>query len=140
MHIIIPGQTRSKKNGKVIRYKWHKGRKVPFLTSSKLYKAWAAKALIWIKKQGYGPWPGDFPIEIKFFLFRADRRKWDWDNVFCGSLDILQQTKIIPDDDALHVMPIPAGWTIDRKNPRVELLLCKPKKIYYREDLYVGSK
>ena len=140
MRITIPGQTRSKKNGKVIKFKYiSRGRKVPFITSSKLYHSWAIKALSWIKEQKYQSWTGTYPVEILFFLYRADRRHWDIDNIFCGSLDILQQAKIIEDDTANHVIPIFSGWTIDRRNPRVELLLREPKKTYYREDLYVDS-
>ena len=139
MHIIIPGQTRSKKNSKVIRYKWLKGKKVPFITSSDHYTKWAEQAINWIRKQKYSAWDGDYPLEVKFFLFREDKRKWDIDNIYCGSLDILQQTGIIVDDSATHVIPVFCGWSIDRMNPRVELKLCKPTKQYYREDLYVGS-
>jgi len=139
MHIIIPGQTRSKKNSKVIAYRWLGKKRVPFLASSTIYNDWAAKAISWIKQQKYPIWGGDYPLEIKFFLFRKDFSKWDIDNVFCGSLDILQQTGIIKDDSAAHVIPIFSGWAIDRQNPRVELLLCKPTKNYYRDDLYVDS-
>jgi len=139
MHIIIPGQTRSKKNSKVIAFRWGNKKRVPFLTSSAIYHSWAASAISWIKKEKYPAWGGDYPLEVKFFLFRKDRTKWDIDNVFCGALDILQQTGIIEDDSASHVIPIFSGWAIDRQNPRVELMLCKPTKTYYREDLYVDN-
>ncbi len=136
-YITIPGQTRSKKNSKVIKYKWLKGKLKPFITSSKLYKIWATKARKWIRKKKYPAWDGEYPIEIKFFLYRANRRKWDVDNILCGPLDVLQETGILTDDDVKHVIPVFCGWTIDQINPRVELMLCKPKKQYFREDLCV---
>lgn len=139
MHIIIPGQTRAKKNSmKVITF--GKGKNARYsIKSSDIYTAWEKKALAWVKHQQYPVWTGSYPIEVKFFLFREDKRKWDIDNVYCGSLDILQQAGIIADDTANHVIPVFSGWAIDRKNPRVELLLCAPQKTYYREDLYVGK-
>lgn len=135
LHIILPGQTRSKKNSKSIKYRWLKHKRVPFISSSDIYKAWVTRVMAYIKKQKYPAWSGKYPIEIKFFLFRANKRKWDIDNIFCGSLDVLQQAKIIIDDDAIHVIPVFSGWAIDKENPRVELLLCPPKKVYFRKDL-----
>lgn len=131
MHITIPGQTRSKKNSKRIL---GRGKK-QWIGASSIYLEWAKAALSWIKSQGYKPWAGSYPVEVKFFVFRDSKRKWDIDNVFCGSLDILQQAGIITEDDVTHAIPKFMGWAIDRQNPRVELLITEPKKSYYREDL-----
>ena len=136
MRITIPGQTRAKKNSmKVIKL----GKRYS-LKSSTIYTKWEKKALAHLRKQGYKAWDGEYPLELVFFLFRDSRRTWDIDNVFCGCQDILQQTKIIKQDTANHVIPVFQGWAIDVNNPRVELLLRPCRRQYFREDLCVFSK
>lgn len=141
MRITIPGQTRSKKNSKAIRYSRKKGssKLIPFIGSGDLYLAWEKATVKWLEEQGYPAWNGSYPVEVKFFVFRDSHRKWDVDNVYCGSLDVLQQAGILKDDDITHVIPVLSGWAIDKKNPRVELLITEPTKTYYREDLFVGK-
>lgn len=138
MIITIPGQTRAKKNSmKVITF--GKGPKARYsLTASTIYKKWEKVALEHLlKNYARSKWMGLYPIEIHFFLFRENRRKWDIDNVYCGCLDVLQKMDIIVDDSANHVIPVFAGWALDKYNPRVVLNLKPVTKQYYREDLNV---
>ena len=131
MRITIPGQTRAKKNGMAVikmgpRYSLRPG---------KLYTQWEKAALDHLIKENVQPWQGGYPIEVCFFLFRDSRRRWDIDNVFCGTLDVLQQCRIIENDTMDHVIPIFSGWAISKDNPRVELLLRPITKPYFREDI-----
>lgn len=140
MRITIPGQTRAKKNSmKIATY--GKGPKAPkAIRPSTIYAKWEKQALNHVRKQGYKAWDGDYPLELVFFLFRDSKRTWDIDNVFCGCQDILQQTKIIIQDTANHIIPVFSGWAIDVKNPRAELLLRPVTKQYFREDLCIFNK
>ncbi len=131
MIIEIPGQTRSKKNSKRIL---GRGKK-KFIGASALYMKWAKEAQEWLEFKGFEPWPYDYPIEIKFFVYRENKRRFDWDNIICGSLDVLQQTKIIKQDDMVHVIPVISGWAVDKHNPRVILKLQSTSREYFREDL-----
>ena len=133
MRIMIPGQTRAKKNSmRVIKL----GKRSSIMASA-IYVKWEKAALAWLEQQRYPAWTGGYPLEVCFFLFRENRRKWDIDNVFCGCLDVMQKAGILIDDSANHVIPIFSGWAIDKQNPRVDLLLRPVTKIYYREDLNV---
>ncbi len=105
------------------------------IKSGKLYTAWEKQAVKHLLGLKLKPYVGEYPIEIHFFLFRDSHRKWDIDNVFCGCLDVLQKVEIIPDDDATKVIPVFAGWAIDKKNPRVILKLQPITKSYFRKDL-----
>lgn len=131
MRITIPGQARSKKNNKRIL---GRGKK-KFIGASALYMNWAKKALKWLSEQDYGEWEGDYPVEIKFFAIRESKRRFDWDNIIAGSLDIMQQAKIIKQDDMRHVTPIIQGWSIDKDNPRMEILIQPASKEYFRENI-----
>jgi Holliday junction resolvase RusA-like endonuclease len=108
------------------------------IRSSKIYEEWEKQAIELLT--GHPPWTGDYPIEVLFYLFRDSLRKWDIDNVYCGTLDVLQKTKIIVDDSANHVIPVFAGWAIDRKNPRVVLKLQPATKNYFGGDVTDGKK
>ena len=108
------------------------------IKSSTIYTRWEKAALEHlIAEYANYKWPGAYPIEVHFFLFRENRRKWDIDNVFCGCLDVMQKVGILEDDSMNHVIPVFAGWAIDKKNPRVVLQLKPVTKVYYREDLNV---
>lgn len=136
MRITIPGQTRPKKN--MYRVRRVGGR--TFISTSAEYDKWEEAALFRLKKEKVKPWDGSYPVEIKFFFFRESFRKWDVDNSYGGLMDLLQKAKIISDDSVNHVIPIFAGWSIDKKNPRVEILITEAKKDYFREDLQCNMK
>ncbi len=131
MIIEIPGQTRSKKNNKRILGRGTK----KWIGASALYMSWAKKTVKHMTAKNYSPWTGTFPVEIRFFVYRETKRRFDVDNIFCGSLDILEQMGIIPNDDMMHAIPIFSGWTVDKLNPRVVLQLSAADKTYFREDL-----
>ena len=136
LEIMIPTQTRMKKNSMMV-ISYGKGGGRYAIKSSKIYTAWEKQALIWLKKQNYPAWSGTYPVEIRFFLFRDSKRKWDIDNVYCGTLDVLQKSKIIRDDSMDHVIPIFSGWAIDKKNPRVVVQITETDHKYFRKDLCV---
>ena len=100
---------------------------------SKLYKAWERSSLIWIQKRKYGPWTGTYPVEIKFFFFREGKHRFDFDNAIQGSLDVLQQAKVIKNDDMIHVIPIISGWAVDKLKPRVVMKIAPASKQYFKE-------
>jgi Holliday junction resolvase RusA-like endonuclease len=119
LHIIIPGQTRAKKNSMMVirlgnRYS---------IKSSKIYTEWAKKALKHLSIEQYNKWEGGYPITLSFFFYRENKRKFDYGNMIEGTQDILQQAGIIEDDDMNHVIPVILGWAIDKNNPRTEIWL-----------------
>ena len=98
----------------------------------KLYKAWEKASLKWIKQRRYEPWTGTYPVEISFFFFRDSMRRFDFDNTIQGSLDVLQQAKIIKQDDMVHVIPIISGWAVDKCKPRVVMKIAPASKQYFK--------
>jgi Holliday junction resolvase RusA-like endonuclease len=101
---------------------------------STIYQQWEKTAIQYLQDK-VKPWAGDYPVEVHFFIFRDSKRAWDIDNVFCGCLDVLQSTNVLENDTMKHVIPVFAGWAIDRQNPRAELLIQPATKTYFREDL-----
>jgi len=134
MRITIPGQTRAKKNSmKIVEFKT-RPRPTKAIQPSTIYQKWEKAAIEYLKNKVV-PWTGQYPVEVHFFIFRDSKRAWDVDNVFCGCLDVLQKVKVLENDTMKHVIPVFAGWSIDRQNPRAELLIKPATKIYFREDL-----
>jgi len=117
MRITIPGQTRSKKNSmRIVRF----GNRAS-IRPSKLYDEWQKKALshlILLPK-----WTGRYPVNIRFYFFRENDRRFDFSNMVEGAQDVLQQSGILLQDDMRHVFPVIDGYEIDKENPRLELVI-----------------
>lgn len=122
LKIIIPGQTIAKKNSqRIIRM----GR-ARSIRPSKVYDLWQQAAILELLSQNIPP-VARYPIEVRFFFYRRNKRTFDLDNMICGSLDALQKAGVIADDTMRHVIPVIQrraegyGWAIDAENPRTEL-------------------
>lgn len=129
--IVIHGQTRSKKNSKRIigrgKRKW--------IASSLIFSKWEKAALTELEKMQVKPWEGNYPLLLKFFFFRENKRQFDFSNMVEGVQDVLQKKKIILQDDMKHVVPVIVGWAISKKNPRVIVMLEDTDMTVFREDL-----
>ena len=64
-----------------------------------------------------------YPLVVIFRLRRATKAKFDYGNILQGLLDALQKAGYLADDDMKHVIPIPAEWILDRKNPGCDIWL-----------------
>ena len=64
-----------------------------------------------------------YPMVVVFRLRRATKAKFDYGNILQGLLDAMQKAGYLADDDMRHVIPIPAQWVLDRKNPGCDIWL-----------------
>lgn len=56
-------------------------------------------------------------------FYRATRRKFDHLNIAQGPLDLMVEAGILADDDMIHVLPGCFEWSVDKDNPRVEVVI-----------------
>lgn len=99
----------------------------PRLISSKQYRQWATAALWQLKTHPAVGRQWKYPLTVYFKFYRKTRRRWDYNNLSQGPLDLLTEAGIIEDDDMNHVIPnFSGGWEVDKKNPRVEMYLEEP--------------
>ena len=64
-----------------------------------------------------------YPLVVIFRLRRATKAKFDYGNILQGLLDAMQKAGYLADDDMRHVIPIPAEWAHDPKNPGCDFWL-----------------
>jgi len=120
MLIIIEGEVYSKKNSKQIVGNSGK----PRLISSKQYLQRAEGALWQLKVHPAVGRQWKYPLTAYFKFFRKTKRRFDYNNLSQGPLDLLAEAGIIKDDDMNHIIPnFSAGWIVDKQNPRVEIYL-----------------
>lgn len=119
MKITIPGNAISKKNSQRVILMG----KRRSIRPSEAYDKWDKQACLHLRLMGIQPWKGSYPVDIQFFFYRQNRRKFDIDNLFCGALDVLQKVGFLEDDSMSHVIPVYGGWEIDKEHPRVELFI-----------------
>ena len=113
--IIIPGNAMSKKNSKNIV--WVDGS--PRIISSKAHNEWAKDALLVLNTNELVGHLWHYPIRMSFHFVRANKRRFDFNNLTQGITDLLQQSGIIKDDDMNHVIPGPDFfWSVDKDDPR----------------------
>lgn len=62
-----------------------------------------------------------YPLRVGFYIYRGDRRRWDWQNIIQGLADALVRNKYIEDDNASMFTPVYMGWDIDKDDPRAEI-------------------
>lgn len=100
----------SKKNSKVIAKKR--------ILSSKRVREYEERMLpVYIEKRK--EWKKQFdkaekPVKIEFYLIRPTKSKFDVLNMLQLPLDMMQTAEWIPDDDVYTVLPIFAGWEINK--------------------------
>lgn len=100
----------SKKNSKVIAKKR--------ILSSKRVREYEERMLpIYIENRK--EWKNQFdkaekPVKIEFYLIRPTKSKFDVLNMLQLPLDMMQTAEWIPDDDVYTVLPIFAGWEINK--------------------------
>ena len=116
--ITIPGNTPSLKNSKQIV--WRYGQ--PRITASRVYKQWFMDALPQVMVQGIEPIT-EYPVRVDFHFFRANKRLFDFINLMQGPLDLLVEAEILKADDMRYVYPGQVDWTVDKENPRVEMVI-----------------
>ena len=114
--VIIPGNAMSKKNSKNIIWA---GDGKPRIISSKVHNEWAKGALLVLKTNEFVGYPWHYPVRMSFHFIRANKCRFDFNNLTQGLTDLLQQAGIIEDDDMNHVIPGPNfSWSVDKNNPR----------------------
>ena len=135
--IWIPGQVMSKKNAKQIftksMYSVKKGKQVtvPFISSSKQYKAWV-ESLKWVWIQQRPKWLDaikghELPLIIGMHFVRKDKSMFDFNNMSQGIMDEIKTAQWIPGDDIRNIYAIPVAnvkgeiFSIDPKEPGVWL-------------------
>lgn len=62
-----------------------------------------------------------YPLKVGFYVYRKDKRRWDWQNIIQGLADAMTRAKYIEDDSAYFFTPVYLGWDIDKEHPRVEI-------------------
>lgn len=63
----------------------------------------------------------DFPVKIRFKIYRKTHRRFDYVNIIQNLLDCMVKAKWLPDDSADYVIPVFDNYEVDAKNPRVEI-------------------
>jgi hypothetical protein len=105
--LIIPGNTPSLKNSKQIFTNKKTGK--PFVTSSENHKEWYPKAFEAANNSAFVLKEWNYPLRISFHFIRKTLHTFDYINIAQAILDLLVDTRIIEDDDMIHV--IPGDWS-----------------------------
>ena len=63
-----------------------------------------------------------YPVRIRFLIYRKTHRRFDFINIIQNLCDCLVKERIIPDDDAKHLIPVFEPYKVDGANPRTELI------------------
>src|SRR5688572_10466477 len=115
--IVITGSVPSLKNNKQIFY--NSKTKRPFITSSQASKQWVEDALWQLKGKEAVT---NYPATVNLSFYVKDNRSRDLDNMCSSVMDVLQEAKIIANDDWQRCNPITLRVEgIDKDNPRVEI-------------------
>jgi len=64
-----------------------------------------------------------YPLVVIFRLRRATLAEFDYNNIIQGILDAMQKAGYLHKDSMKHVIPVPAEWILDRKNPGCDIWL-----------------
>jgi hypothetical protein len=148
-HIFIPGNVPSKKNDKVVRFKFskfHMKGKVKITMGNRPAMAFVAQGPRTLKyealvKKHFINFKDDFrklleevekPYYIEFYFVRNSKRKFDFNNANHTVTDLMVKYGWIDDDDCSEMLPIPnlhgATHHVDKNNPGVWITLKKYKK------------
>ena len=118
--LIIPGETPSLKNSKRI-VTTNNGRRR--IIASERYEAWANAIRVRLGQCSLAGHPWSYPVQVDFHFYRTTRRRFDYINLAQGPLDLMVEAGILADDDMMHVVPGCFEWSVDKDNPRVEIVI-----------------
>ena len=135
--LIIPGNVPSLKNSKQLAvlgtlpgrngqpYKAWLNRllKQIKIVPSKNYQQYKRRTLPLLKSCNLVGHKWQYPVMVHFHFYRATRRKFDHLNIAQGPLDLMVEAGILADDDMIHVLPGCFEWSVDKDNPRVEIII-----------------
>ena len=105
----ILGETPSKKNSRITL---KNGMNIP----SKCYRNWHKDAELQIKKQAIPEKPIDSPVVVYLEFVHGDRRRRDSDNGTSSIMDLLQDCKVISDDNWQIIQTIIVTNKYDKGN------------------------
>lgn len=123
--ITIQGELYSSKNSRTI----HKAGNRRFVAKSKPAKAQETTLALQLASvrtfflndlQEKG---SHFPIRLAFKIYRRTHGRFDYVNIIQGLLDAMVKARLLPDDDADHVIPMFKQYEVDPKNPRTEITI-----------------
>jgi hypothetical protein len=117
--IVIPGNTPSAKNSKVMVSRKNKetGKTSTFIFGSKTTQKWLKEAKKYLQNNIYINKEWAYPIGVHFHFVRESHRRFDHINIAQACQDLLQHMEIIIDDDSDHLIPIGFSKEYDKKNP-----------------------
>lgn len=94
----INGRARSKKNSKTIA-KTPQGR--PFITSSRIYKAWATYAILTISRKKFDTIQNPCNLSVKCY-YKDHQHEQDLENIISSVADVLQESGVIKNDKLFY--------------------------------------
>lgn len=119
----IPVVPRTKKNSQEIRYKNCKGRRVPFISPSALYKQFEEECC-WLIPKKY-KLKIDYPVNVKALYFVKRNGRVDITNLESALMDALVKAEVLADDSAIKpaIVVSTDGSRVyyDKDNPRIEV-------------------
>ena len=119
--IVIQGELYSSKNSRQV-FKV-KGRTI--VAKSKVSKAQEGSHAIQLKiykRQWMDMIDGkEFPLLVRFNIYRKTAGRFDWMNVVHGLIDSMVKAGYMPDDSAEFFKPVFGEYAKDAKNPRTEI-------------------
>lgn len=133
-HIFIPGNVPSSKNSKQIFQKKINEKQIPFITDSKLTKAYKKDTVShWLKYKSYFHElikDMEPPYIIEFTFIRSSKRKFDFNNANHVCTDLMATHGWVEDDHMDLILPIPKliapHYYVSPKNPGVWITVKKP--------------
>lgn len=115
---------RTKKNSQQIFYKKIKGKKVPFISCSELYKQYEKDCEPFLPKVD----SINYPINLKCVYYMPTRRKVDLNNLLEATTDMLVYYKVLEDDNSLIVCSHDGSRVYyDKESPRTEIEITRIK-------------
>jgi len=66
-----------------------------------------------------------YPVRLQIKIYRRTHRRFDYINIVQNLLDAMVTAGWLPDDDALHVIPVFEPYEKDAANPRTEISILR---------------
>lgn len=126
IEICIPLNPITKKNSQRIRYKYNKGKKVPFISPSEAFENFQESCGYFLKPLGI-----DYPVNVNAKYFMEKRYKVDLSNLNSSIHDILVHYNVIKDDSAKYIVSTDGSRVYhDKNSPRVEVIISREEKTF----------